>query len=203
MSMETIMGGAGDWRAPLGLGRLLSRWSATTFATVGAAAGQQALLAVLNGSTDRRLCVPYLWFCADYTAALTGSEGQVMAGRDVSASIGGGTALVKALLDTRYSSSPSMTVLGATASNGGALTALTGVTFDSAGTGSLFGLANASIMHTLVGQRLALPIPLLSPASPPVLNPGEALVVAYVGPAAQNPATASYVATAIVEEYGG
>lgn len=202
MAMETIIGGGGDWRAPLGLGRLLSRWGVCTFVTPGDASGSQALLAILNGTTDRRLCVPVLRFWSDMTAAITAIEGYIRVGRDTASLIGAGTAIAKGLLDTRMSSSALATALMAASANGGPATPITGTTAPSPTTGTMLAQAELSVMHTLAGQRLALWQDVAMVASPPVLNPGQALTASYVGTGAGNPVTAFYAFSAIVEEYG-
>ena len=202
MQFQMLAGGS-DWRTILGVGGLLARYTVSSFRVLGDAAGSQTLLALLNQSTTRRLVVPRCHLWVDDTAAVTAAAGNIRVGRQVAAVLGGGTALAKALKDSRLSSDPLVTVLCAMSSDASGSTPITGVVAFSPAVGTLWGQVGLSKLQTAAGQRLVREQEVLSPVSPPVVNPGEALVVTFAGGAASNPATTQYCVTLDVEEYGG
>jgi len=174
--------------------------TAASFRTLGNTASPQNLFSIENGAGSevlvglRRLTVQM-----DSTAALIAVASQFKPSRPTSLPTGG-TVLGKApLIDTALTSSASVVVRGATASDGGAATAITAV-------GGVTGWHQFAMrMHTLVGQVLMEDqslIPALCDNDPVILRAGEALLVQAVqATPANNKATDHYVINAMFEEF--
>ena len=109
-----------------------------------------------------------------------------------------GTVLGKVPTDSAQSSNASVVVRGATASDGGAATAI------AATAGTAFWSQLTMRMHTLVGQIVMDDepvIPSLSEVDPVILRAGEALLVQVVAAATtSNPATNHWVVNSVFEE---
>jgi hypothetical protein len=172
---------------------------AATFRTLGNAASPQNLFSIENqaGSSVlvalRRLSVQM-----DSVAALAAVATQFKTSRP-SALPTNGTPLTKVAFDSALSSASAVVLRGATASDGGAATAIT-ATAGSAGWHQF-----AMRLHTLVGQVLvddeAL-IPLLTADDPIYLRPGESLLTQIVqATAANNKNTDHYVVNCMWEEF--
>lgn len=183
---------------PVAQRQVLSKWIATSFRTLGSAASGQNLITIENaaGST-RLLAIRKLRLEMDATAVLTAVAPDVKFGR-TSALPTGGTTLTKVLLDTTQTSSSSAVVRGATASDGGAATAITATL---AATGWHQFMMR---LHTAVGQVLPDDwncIPDICDTDPVILRAGEGVAVQVVGTAASNAATNHYVLKCLVEEF--
>ncbi len=174
--------------------------TASSFRTLGNTASPQNLFSIENGAGSevlvglRRLTVQM-----DSTAALIAVASQFKPSRPTSLPTGG-TVLGKApLIDTALTSSASVVVRGATASDGGVATAI------SATAGVTGWHQFAMRMHTLVGQVLMEDqslIPALCENDPVILRAGEALLVQAVqATPANNKATDHYVVNAAFEEF--
>lgn len=167
----------------------MSYHSATTFRTLGSAAASQPLFTIYNGHASKVVRVRSMEFYEDATAVLTAVTSQLKVSRGTT--ISAGTALSKVDWDTSAASDAAVVCRGATASDGGAATAITvtaGVT-----------LWQSFIMriHTLVGQIIGHEvdvIPGLCESNPILLRPSEGLAVHIINPtAASNLATNHYV----------
>ncbi len=173
--------------------------NASGFRTLGAAALLQNVFSIENaaGSTVlvavRRMAVQL-----DATALLAAVAPSVKVSR-ITALPTGGTALGKVPADSANTSNASVVVRGATASDGGAATAIT------ATAGTAFWSQLTMRMHSLVGQVVMDDepvIPGLSENDPFILRAGEALLVQIVAAATtSNPATNHWVINTVFEEY--
>ncbi len=171
----------------------------SAFRTLGAAALLQNVFSIENaaGSTVlvavRRMAVQL-----DATAALAAVAPSVKVSR-ITALPTGGTVLGKVPADTANSSNASVVVRGATASDGGAATAIV------ATAGVAFWTQLTMRIHTLVGQVVMEDesvIPGLSENDPIILRAGEALLVQVIASATtSNPATNHWVVNTVFEEY--
>lgn len=167
----------------------MSYHSASSFRTLGNAAASQVALTILNGDASKVVRVRRLTVQMDATAVLTAYTNVIKVSRISAAS--GGTALTKVDWDSTAASDADVVVRGATASDGGAATAIT------ATPGTTFWQSFIMRIHTLVGQVLMIDqtiIPDMCVDYPVVLRPGEGLCVAIVnGTAASNLATDHHI----------
>ncbi len=173
--------------------------TASTFRTLGNATTAQTLFTLENGAgTGVVLAVRRLACYMDTTAVLAAVVPSLVTSR-TTALPSGGTTLGKDVFDTVPPASPATVVArGATASPGGAATAITATA--SGDVWEAFGQR----MHTLVGQVLTDSIPCLPElvnGSPLLIRPGQAIMVAVRAAATtSNPATNHYVVNAMWEE---
>ena len=173
-----------------------------TFRTLGSAATPQTLFTLENTAGSavtvriRRLLVQL-----DATAVLTAVMPQVKTSRVSGALPSGGTTLTKGTFDSTQTSAANVVARGATASDGGAATAIT------ATAGTVHWQQYTMRMHTVVGQVLAPDnnlLPTLIENSGTFdfkLAAGEALmvqVVASVG--TSNPATNHWFVNCVWDE---
>ncbi len=173
----------------------------TTWRTIGAAALTQNLFAISNASGSTTLiAVRRLVAQIDHTAILAAVMPQIKAVRITAGIAGGGTLLDKKQLDTSLVENAGVTVRGATASDGGAATAITG-TLDAGAIWQQFG----SRMHTAVGQILGNDnsvLPTLVENDPIILRANQALVVQVVATATtSNPATNHWFVQCVWDEF--
>ncbi len=173
----------------------------TTWRTIGAAALTQNLFAISNASGSTTLvAIRRLGAQLDHTAVLIAVMPQIKAFRVTAGIAGGGTLLDKKQLDTTEVENASVTVRGATASDGGAATAVTG-TLDTGAIWQQFG----SRMHTAVGQIIATDnnvLPQLIEGDPLILRPNQALVVQVVATATtSNPVTNHWFVQCVWDEF--
>ncbi len=172
--------------------------SASSFRTLGAAALLHNIFSIENqvGSSVlvavRRMAVQL-----DATALLAAVAPSVKVSR-ITALPTGGTVLGEVPADSANTSNASVVVRGATASDGGAATAI------AATAGTAFWSQLTMRMHSLVGQVLMEDesvIPGLSENDPIILRAGEALLVQIVAAATtSNPATNNWVINTVFEE---
>lgn len=173
----------------------------STFRTLGNAATAHTLFTLENQSgSGVNLAVRRLGAYMDSTAALTSIVPSIAVSR-TTAMPTGGTTLSKSVLQTGQTTSPAQVVArGATASDGGAATAITATA-----SGRPLWQAMAQRLHTAVGQVLTDPMPILPDMvadAPFVLQPGEAMMVHIIAlAAANNPNTNHYVVNCLVEEF--
>ncbi len=173
--------------------------NASAFRTLGAAALLQNVFSIENavGSTVlvavRRMAVQL-----DATAVLAAVAPSVKVSR-ITTLPTGGTVLGKVPADTAQPSNASVVVRGATATDGGAATAIV------ATAGVAFWTQLTMRIHTLVGQVVMEDesvIPGLSENDPIILRAGEALLVQVIASATtSNPATNHWVVNTVFEEY--
>jgi len=173
----------------------------TTWRTIGAAALAQNLFAISNASGSTTLvAVRRITAQLDHTAILAAVMPQIKAHRITAGIAAGGTILDKKQLDTSKVENVSVTCRGATASDGGAATAITG-TLDVGALWQQFG----SRMHTAVGQILGNDnnvIPGLTEGDPLILRANQALVVQVVAAVAtSNPATNHWFVQCVWDEF--
>jgi hypothetical protein len=174
---------------------------ASTFRTLGNAAVAQSLFSISNTSgAAKKVLIRRLNVVMDSTAALTGVAVQVRSSRVTGTVPGGGTVLTKTPFDTAKTASIANVVCrGATASDAGGATAITGAL------GGIMYESMGQRMHTLVGQVLTdiIPaIPQYAATEPIVLNANEALIVAIqAAAAASNPATNHYIVNCTWDEF--
>lgn len=174
---------------------------ASTFRTLGNAASPQNLFSIENAAGSSVLvAVRRLSVQMDQTAALAAVATQMKTSRPASLPTNG-TTLTKVSRDTALSTSSSVVLRGATASDGGAATAITGT----AGTTAWHQFVMR--LHTLVGQVIMDDeslIPSLSEDDPVILRAGEALLVQAVNAtAANNKATDHYIINCAWDEFTG
>jgi len=166
----------------------MSYHSAASFRTLGAAATAQNFFTIYNGHASKVVRVRRMTFQMDATAVLTTFMPIVKSCRVSAAS--GGTALGKVDWDSAAASDALVVCRGATASDGGAATAIT------ATPGTTLWQQYGMRLHTAVGQVLGNDNNILSiicEATPIVLRPGEGLLVHIVAAATtSNPATNFY-----------
>ncbi len=176
------------------------RGSAATFRTLGSAAVPQNIFTIENLTGSGKLVyIRGLYLSTDTTAVLLTVSCQV----DVSRAFAiptGGTVLTKAALDTGLSSNANVILRGATASDGGAATALNAT----AVAGYLIR-DYISRQATAVGQvqqqycSALFPETLLE-SDRIVLRENQAIVVQITGTAASNAATNHYIVNCYWEE---
>jgi hypothetical protein len=163
-------------------------YSVVTPRTVGAAALLQNLFTIQNAQSSGLVVVVRLIdFTCDATAALTAVSPAVRLSRPTALPTGGADLAPVARGDTRFSLPAAIVCRAATASDGGAATAIT------ATAGPSFRTRQAPRLHTLVGLVSVPPIVLwqTNPMYDPLaLRPGEAVLVQVVAAvASSNPAT--------------
>lgn len=172
-------------------------FSATSFRTLGSAATPHNLLTIENIDATTLVKIRRITVQLDATAVLTAVMPQIKTSRATAVPTGG-TVLNKALFDTTIASDSNTIVRGATASDGGAATAITAT----AGT-SIWQQYNMRL-HTAVGQVLGVDgsvLPTLVADVDLVLRQNEALlvqVVASIG--TSNPATNFWIVNIVWEE---
>lgn len=176
-----------------------ARVTASSPRTLGNATTSQVLFTLENGLTSGvLLAVRRLAGYMDSTAALAAVV-PVMRSYRLTAVPLGGTTITKSLLDTGQTSVAGVVARGATASDGGAATAIT------ASLGVDIWDAMTQRLHTAVGQVLTDPIPILPSlceSEPFILRPGEALAAVVTAAATtSNPATNHYIVNAMFEEF--
>lgn len=170
-----------------------------SFRTLGNAATPQNLFSIENAAgSSVLLAVRRFTVQMDATVVLTAVSCQFKVSRPASLPTGG-TTLTKVPFDTALSSSSSVVVRGATASDGGGATAIT------ATAGSTGWHQFAMRMHTAVGQVLMEDqslIPALCEDDPLILRAGEALLVQVINATAgNNAATNHYLVNVMFEEF--
>lgn len=172
--------------------------STATFRTIGSAAALQNLFTIYNASADvirvRRLVMQM-----DATALLTSVMPLVKTTR-ITVAPTGGTVLTKALWDTTVTSDAGVVCRGATASDGGVLTAITATPAD------ILWQQYGFRMHTVVGQVLGLDNNVVSSISqdfPVFLRQNQGLLVQVVSAAGtSNPNTNHWFVQAAWDEGG-
>jgi hypothetical protein len=173
----------------------MSMHSAASFRTLGNAGTTQNFLTIHNGGTARLVDVRRVVMQMDATAALTAVMPIVRICRISTAT--GGTALTKVDWGATASHSD-ITVLGATASDGGSATAIT------ATPGATMWQQYGMRLHTAVGQVLGVDNNVLSAISdsyPVRLGDGEGLLVHIVAAAGtSNPNSNHYFVQVAWEE---
>ncbi len=170
----------------------------SSFRTLGAAALLQNVFSVENAAGSAVLvAVRRMAVQLDATALLAAVAPSVKVSR-ITTLPTGGTVLGKVPADSANTSNASVVVRGATASDGGAATAIT------ATAGTAFWSQLTMRMHSLVGQVLMEDesvIPGLSENDPIILRAGEALLVQVIATATtSNPATNHWVINTVFEE---
>lgn len=171
-------------------------FSACSFRTVGSAATPQNLLTIENIDATKLVTVRALILQMDATAVLTA----VMPLNKVSRATAvptGGTTLNKAQFDTANASNANTIVRGGTASDGGALTAIT------ATAGTTLWQEYGMRMHTVVGQVLSPTsyLPQIIDTKNLILRQNQALLVQVVAAAGtSNPATNHYSVCVVWDE---
>jgi hypothetical protein len=171
-------------------------FSAASFRTVGSAATPQNLLTIENIDATKLVTVRAIILQMDATAVLTAVMPLNKLSRATAVPTGG-TTLNKAQFDTANASNASTIVRGATASDGGALTAIT------ATAGTAIWQEYGMRMHTVVGQVLA-PVsylPKIIDTKNLILRQNQALLVQVVAAAGtSNPATNHYSVCVVWDE---
>lgn len=175
--------------------------AAATWRTVGSAGSPQTLLTIENQAASAVICgVSKLTIEMDSTAALATVAADFEANRPT-ALPSAGTTLTKTAVDTSLASSASVVLRGATASHGGAATAIT-ATFP---TTNPMWHQFAYRLHTAVGVTDSSDYNMLPSDIADVdwisLRAGESLGVRVVGTATNNPATNFYVVKCAWFEY--
>jgi hypothetical protein len=171
----------------------------TSFRTLGNAASPQNLFSIENaaGSTVL-LAIRRMSIQMDATVANTSVACSFKTSRPTAVPTGG-TTLSKVSFDSTQSSSSSVVARGATASDGGAATAIT------ATAGSIGWSQFAMRLHTGAGQVTMDDqslVPTLCEDDPIILRAGEALLVQVTNAtAANNLATNHYIVNAMFEEF--
>jgi hypothetical protein len=180
---------------------------ASTFRTPGNGATSQALFALVNGSfVAVRVRGLSVVMDRDTTTAQTTVAAQLLAWRTTDA-VTGGTAVTPVAVDTEGGSLPSgVTVLAATASDGGTLTSLG--PDEPGGGGAVAGQVLGNRMHTTAttgGQVLTdVHRPLAVDLAEFVLWPGERLIVGVAAATtASNPTTNQYVVNVAFDAVDG
>lgn len=172
-------------------------FTATTFRTVGNAATTQTLMVIKNASTDKVVSVKQLTANVEASAALATFGAQILTSK--ATVVSAGTALTKTALPSGSTLDSGVTVIGATASDGGAATAITAIL------GAKIWQRFMMRVHTAVGQVLPDEMSLL-PLKPNGSDsfdilPGEALAVHIIAAAGtSNPATNHYIINVLAEE---
>ncbi len=172
-------------------------FSAASFRTLGTAATPHNLLTIENIDATKLVTIRRITVQLDATAVLTAVMPQVKASRATAVPTGG-TALNKAQFDTANASNANTIVRGATASDGGAASAIT------ATAGTSIWQQYCMRMHTVVGQVLAPDtnvLPLLVESKNFILRQNQALliqIVAAVG--TSNPATNHWFCNVVWDE---
>lgn len=174
--------------------------SVATFRTLGNAASPQNLFTLENQAGSAVLvAIRALRVEQDSTAVLTAVSNQFKLSRP-SALPTGGTTLSKGSLDTALTSNASVVARGATASDGGAATAIT------ATAGTTMWCQFGARFHTAVGQWIPddfdlMPIAITN-TDGIILRAGQAILVQVINPtAANNAATNHYTIRCAYEEF--
>ena len=199
LKTSTFSGEQAQHVIPIESRNISARVATTTFRTLGNAALLHNIFSIENATGSTVLvAVRRMTVQLDATALLAAVAPTIKVSR-ITTLPTGGTALGKVTFDSAQTSSGSVVCRGATASDGGAATAITGT----AGTSIWSQLTMR--MHSLVGQIVMDDepvIPTLADASPLILRAGEALLVQIVAAATtSNPATNHWVLNAMFEEY--
>ncbi len=173
-------------------------FSAATFRTVGNAATTQNIFSIFNAGTNRIVRVRRLVMQMDATAVLTAVMPIVKTSIVTSAPAAGVT-LTKVPWDTGGTATHAdITVKGCGATDGSALTAITGTP------GAVLWQQYGMRLHTAVGQVIGLDNNVLTSITenfPVVLRQNEGLIVhVLAAAAASNPATNHYFTQCVWEE---
>lgn len=172
-------------------------FSASTFRTLGTAATPHNLMTIENIDATTLVYIRRLTVQMDGTAVLTAVMPQVKASRATAVPTGG-TALNKAQFDTANASDSNTIVRGATASDGGAATAITSTA------GTTIWQQYTQRLHTAVGQVLGVDgnvLPTLVDTQDLILRQNEALLVQIVSSVGtSNPATNHWFCNIVWEE---
>lgn len=166
------------------------------FRTLGAAAALQNIFSIENSAGSTVLvAVKTIAFQLDATAVLIAVTPSVKLSRPTALPTGG-TVLAKGQNDTLFTASTSVICRGATASDGGAATAIT------ATGGAMMKGEYAMRLHTAAGQVLMPLMDLIAPDAPIILRAGESLVVIVDSPVTtSNPATNHWQVDCVWEEF--
>ncbi len=176
------------------------RGIASTFRTLGSAAVPQNIFTIENLTGSGKLVyIRKLYLLTDMTVALLTVACQVDVSR-TTAIPSGVTVLTKTALDTILSSNANIILRGATASDGGAATAITAT----AAAGYLFRQFIPR-QATAVGQiQQAFPMELIPvvilETDSMMLRENQAIVVQITGTAASNAATNHYIIVVVWDE---
>lgn len=177
-----------------------NRGAVASFRTLGNTLSPQNIFSIENGAASgvllalRRLSVQM-----DSTTATLAVGSQVKTSRPTALPTGG-TVLTPVLFDTTDAALPASVVFrGATASDGGAATAITATAGATLWHQFVMRLATAAGQVLMDDQSL---IPALSEGDPVILRPGEALLVQIVqATAANNFATNHHVVNCVYEAF--
>ena len=171
-------------------------FSACSFRTIGSAASPQNLLTIENIDATVLVRPRAIILQMDALALLTAVMPLNRLSRATAVPTGG-TVLSKAQFDTANASNANVIVRGGTASDGGALTAITAIA------GTTIWQEYGMRMHTLVGQVLS-PVsylPKVIDIKDLVLRQNQALLVQVVAAAGtSNPATNHYAVNIVWDE---
>ena len=172
-------------------------FAAASFRTLGSAATPHNLFTIENIDATKLVTIRRITVQLDATAVLVSVMPQVKLSRATAVPTGG-TVLAKGLFDTGNASNANTIVRGATASDGGAATAITSTA------GTTLWQQYCMRMHTVVGQVLANDnnvAPLLVENQDLILRQNQALLVQIVASAgASNPATNHWFCNIVWEE---
>ncbi len=199
LKTSTFSGAEAQHVIPIEDRNISAQVATTTFRTLGAAALLHNIFSIENAAGSTVLvAVRRMTVQLDATAALAAVAPTIKVSR-ITTLPTGGTTLSQVTFDSATTSSASVVCRGATASDGGAATAITAT----AGTPIWSQLTMR--MHTLVGQVVMDDepvIPTIAESSPLVLRAGQALLVQVVAAVAtSNPATNHWVLNVMHEEY--
>lgn len=172
-------------------------FSAGSFRILGSAATPHNLLTIENIDATKLVYIRRITVQLDATAALVSVMPQVKLSRATAVPTGG-TALNKGLFDTGNASNANTIIRCATASDGGAATAIT------ATAGDTLWQQYCMRMHTVVGQVLGTDnnvAPQLVDTQDLILRQNQALLVQVVATAGtSNPATNHWFVNIVWEE---
>ena len=172
-------------------------FSAASFRTLGSAATPHNLFTIENIDATKLVTIRRITVQMDATAVLVAVMPQVKLSRATAVPTGG-TTLNKGQFDTANASNANTIVRGATASDGGAATAITSTA------GTTLWQQYCMRMHTVVGQVLALDnnvAPLLVETQDLILRQNQALLVQIVSSVGtSNPATNHWFCNIVWEE---
>lgn len=173
--------------------------TAAGFRTLGTAATPQNLFSIENQAGSQViLAIKRLSVEMDATAVLTAVAPEFLTTRPTALPTGG-TALTKGGTDPNQTSDSHVVLRSATASDGGAATAITAT----AGSARLWHQFQMRL-HTAVGQVLTpdmFVLPEYAMDDPFLIRPGGALLLQIIGTAASNLATNHYVPKIAWEEF--
>jgi hypothetical protein len=170
------------------------------FRTLGTAAVPQNLFTIENGASAGALLVAVkrLSVEMDATAALLTVAPEFLVTRPTALPTGG-TPMTKGGQDTALTSNAGVVIRSATASDGGAATAIT-ATAGAARLWHQFQMRMATQVGQMLGDDENL-LPMLVEGDPLILRASQALLVQVIGTAASNAATNHYVCKVAWEEY--